>query len=269
MHTRKAAIPSLLGGLAVLWAGCCNVPFYRAYDVGSAVCSVLLLSNGALCLADGDCRSGFCDRETCADREHEYGEAPCTPGPPTAASEVIFTSSVSVSDPCKGLVCLEDRCRSCRSDAECQEGSRQARCLSLYLPGHKLPGKRCEIPSKAHLVPLTAAGGACAKDADCDSEFCDLGICADRHKMKIWSYGIHCELGPPHAPENLDVRTKATDPCGGLLCIDHRCRSCTSDAECQSGSSDSTCLSYPDFPGKRCGNPSDAVRGPKRPQPKL
>src|SRR5689334_3574753 len=44
------------------------------------------IAAGATCVRDGDCRSGFCDRGTCADSatigDWNYGYDKCEPGPP-------------------------------------------------------------------------------------------------------------------------------------------------------------------------------------------
>ena len=65
----------------------------------------------------------------------------------------------------------------------------------------------------------------CTADDECGDGFCDRGHCA-----AIWScghrYGQHCVDGKT-APS----RGSASKGCIGL-CIDGRCRSCTSDEEC-------------------------------------
>jgi hypothetical protein len=72
---------------------------------------------------------------------------------------------------------------------------------------------------------------ACTKDDECGDGFCDRDRCA---AFYTWTrYGLWCGRG---------------DPCigQGHLCIDGRCRSCMSDAECvtASGRSDLACDRY-------------------------
>jgi hypothetical protein len=111
-------------------------------------------------------------------------------------------------------------------------------------------------------------GGACGRDADCRSGLCDRGICADERDFGVWNYGLQCE--PGYAPHPLEDRRFPVnmDPCGGYVCVDRRCRSCQSDAECQTGSSDYKCLHYDELPGSmRCGDPDELLRNPGAPRP--
>jgi hypothetical protein len=57
---------------------------------------------------------------------------------------------------------------------------------------------------------------ACAKDEECGDGFCDRDRCAP-----IWTY-----------TGRYGQRCDASDPCGGQFCLEGRCRSCVSDAEC-------------------------------------
>jgi hypothetical protein len=76
-----------------------------------------------------------------------------------------------------------------------------------------------------------AAGNPCTRDADCRSWFCDRNICVDVFKDH-WR-GHECE--PP--PKGTRPRATSHSPkhkCGRFLCLDGRCRSCTSDVDCKS-----------------------------------
>jgi hypothetical protein len=101
--------------------------------------------------------------------------------------------------------------------------------------------------------------------------FCDRGTCAEGgDKPQCLGYGCECEPGvAPSAPDDPRVPAYKGGSCAGYICIDFYCRSCVSDEECQKGTSDYKCLAYEGLPGKRCGNPSHALRDPKLPQPKL
>lgn len=110
--------------------------------------------------------------------------------------------------------------------------------------------------------------GACKRDADCQSGLCDRGLCADERDFGDWKYGLRCE--PTYAPHPLeDTRFPGNmDPCGGYVCVDGRCRSCESDAECQTGRPEYRCFSYHSLPGSgRCGDPDEFIRHPGSPQP--
>ena len=115
-------------------------------------------------------------------------------------------------------------------------------------------------PEEASTEPAESAEKrACDTDGDCFPDFCDRGVCAEVGKGK---YGWECTLPLPPQPKrpepplppNVKRAPKAGFPesaCGAYLCVDKRCRSCQSNAEC--GSAPSTCESDDGFPGKRCG----------------
>lgn len=77
----------------------------------------------------------------------------------------------------------------------------------------------------------------CTKDDECGDGFCDRGRCA-----AVWS----C------AP-NYGQRCQSNKDCLYTPCVDGRCRSCTSDAECGTfmDVSPTTCLADPDVPSAR------------------
>jgi hypothetical protein len=98
-------------------------------------------------------------------------------------------------------------------------------------------------------APVTDGGGpgitgeACAQDAYCQSGFCDLGVCTEL--FGPLHYGFECTPDPPHAPPGR---------CGAYLCVNGRCRSCESDAQCRSLMGAPTCAFFEeDRPGKLCG----------------
>jgi hypothetical protein len=81
---------------------------------------------------------------------------------------------------------------------------------------------------------------SCTNDGECGDGFCDRGRCA-----AIWteraSYGQRCERN---------------ESCGTMPCIDGRCRSCISDAECtwDPELQDPECTPNPFVPGYHvCG----------------
>jgi hypothetical protein len=120
------------------------------------------------------------------------------------------------------------------------------------------------------LVALALSGGACAsdarapdhanltatvktcranQDADCPGGFCDRGVC----QVPTGVYGRVCTPAPRTREGPRDGKLHA---CGAYLCIDGRCRSCQSDAECRSELGAPRCYKAPGEPGSRCGNPS-------------
>jgi hypothetical protein len=114
---------------------------------------------------------------------------------------------------------------------------------------------------------------SCTTDPECAPDFCDRGVCATPGKAL---YGREeCEPDPPPPPTlpppppGMKWAPKAgfpADECSAYLCIDGRCRSCASDAECGEGLA---CKSESDFPGRRCGRPGPDERpAAKKPQPK-
>lgn len=86
-----------------------------------------------------------------------------------------------------------------------------------------------ECPADAPEASLVPAGGACAHDADCRSGFCDRDICVDRFGK--WTYGSECDL-ELSVDGGQGWRPRHT--CEMSVCVEGRCRSCVSDAECQS-----------------------------------
>ena len=84
------------------------------------------------CTNDGECGDGFCDRGHCAaiwTCNERYGQR-CINGRAVPGHEIQW-------DLCNG-VCLEGRCRSCESDAECVQarGFPEARCMPSQQMSH-------------------------------------------------------------------------------------------------------------------------------------
>lgn len=115
-----------------------------------------------------------------------------------------------------------------------------------------VPATSVSAPQGAHDKPIS-----CATDATCAPGFCDRGVCAMPGRG---AYGRECEgpedyvssLPPPAPGEVRGPKAGFPEPfCYGYRCIDFRCRSCQSDAECQGGS---TCGQAKGWPGKQCGD---------------
>lgn len=236
------------------------------------------------CTKDIDCASGFCDRRYCRalTQTTSLGNTCDSPQGGQIANGRSF--------PCDGYLCLEKRCRSCQSDADCVAYYGAGRCVNV-VGQHAQPGAVCwpmakgvfdfeNIPGSTEICAKTLAdapsekrraeGESCLRDCDCLSAFCDRGICANSADLGAWNYGKEgCEPGPPHSPIDNVLTAPVWDICAGYLCIEGRCRSCRSDAECKEGSSEYSCLSLYGLPGKRCGRPSEATFGtaPHRREP--
>jgi hypothetical protein len=174
---------------------------------------------------------------------------------------------------------------SCESNADCKAYLGSGECVHVTGP-YMRPGAVCwpmganpwEIdnvpnstlvcaknPADAPRQKRVAAGEACLRDCDCLSAFCDRGTCADSADLGAWNYGKGpCEPAPPHTPIDNILTSLMGDICAGYVCIERRCRSCQSDAECEDGSDEYKCLSLYGLPGKRCGRPNEAELGPAR-----
>lgn len=112
---------------------------------------------------------------------------------------------------------------------------------------------------------------ACKNDGECGDGFCDRGQCAS-----IWTwtqiYGQRCDAihlfhsgsCPASASSPTEPKCDQMPLCaGGYLCIDGRCRSCVSNAECFNGGG--VCSPAGSRPtGRACGIP-----GPPDPPPRF
>src|SRR5262249_40770985 len=122
-----------------------------------------------------------------------------------------------------------------------------------------------EPPAPQTCPNQISAHRTCVNDSDCRSGLCDRGTCGDPYGKG--NYGRECISGPSGPRDEYEVGSPFRDirvppfgqnRCSGFLCIDGRCRSCQSDAECQwEGSGGPKCLHYQGWPGKRCGNIAD------------
>jgi hypothetical protein len=287
MRFRTAGTLHLAGGLVLLWTswtGCSGpqdapprapapLDEWRSVPRGAFP---MVRSLGPVCARDADCLSGFCDRGHCGNlfTAGDYGMG-CVPPPPRGLYPM-----------CGSYLCLEDRCRSCQSVAECDYWrgpammcSAYGRTFGKYCGGDpSLPFSRDFPPPSvpdAGVFPTVASGpplpeeerrtfdSPCSRDSDCRSGFCDRGICIDLYSKG--NYGRECDPGLPPLPDEPDFTppsnfTKVTpfeNRCMGYLCVDRRCSSCESDAECQDKPNYSKCLVYAEWPGKRCGNVVD------------
>jgi hypothetical protein len=93
-------------------------------------------------------------------------------------------------------------------------------------------------------------GDQCLEDTDCQSHFCDRHRCATPEGV----YGRAC-IPAPRTPEG--PRDGKLHTCGAYLCIHRRCRSCESNAACQSELGAPRCYRAPQHPGARCGDPRE------------
>jgi hypothetical protein len=127
------------------------------------------------CSKDGQCGDGLCDRGRCAPlwtEDAEYGQN----------CKVSSTGHLCAS----GYLCLEGRCRSCVSDAECVKEMPGSACGFYRSPEsrRRLCGR--EVLSIAPSIPAlpapkqNVANRACSKDGECGDGFCDRGRCAPR-----------------------------------------------------------------------------------------
>jgi hypothetical protein len=208
------------------------------------------------CTADAECGDGFCDRGRCAPiwtcRER-YGQR--------CLDVRSVASARHKDDTCNGL-CLDGRCRSCQSDAECREAysndyicgavepwHRGRGCMPRPLPPseafERFAGRKISPADKAILddCPTRAwskhvPNRRCTKDDECGDGFCDRGRCA-----AIWTCAVGC-----------GERCESDRHCDLFrACLDGRCRSCAATEECDrtQGPHDSECTADPKIPGAR------------------
>lgn len=111
----------------------------------------------------------------------------------------------------------------------------------------------------------------CKNDAECKEGFCDRKKCSYFTTDDYWHHGAACttEGLPPRPREEKRSFDTPSDGCMGYVCLQGRCRQCTSHAQCMAGSPEYRCLAYPDlWPGlMRCGDPNEYARNPQAPRP--
>ena len=206
---------------------------------------------GEACARNADCRSGLCARGECFDMQASYGDRCDLPGPDAGPVDKLPERI------CGGFLCLDGRCRSCTSDEECQSYFGMGKCTAL-VQGSGWPEVATCHPATARRTELAL----CTEDAQCQSLLCDHGRCAAIRPLGFKNYGKACEPGPPKAPLEDFHATPPEGTCEGYVCVDRKCRSCVSDAECQGGPGGLKCLHFDDWPGTVCVTPAEAERHP-------
>jgi hypothetical protein len=95
-------------------------------------------------------------------------------------------------------------------------------------------------------------GGACNADAQCQSGLCDRDVCTDIGGLRNGNFGATCEHVPPFEQRKPKYDRRRDQQCVGYLCLDGRCRSCVSDADCMYWNGGGTCEHTIGLPGKSC-----------------
>jgi hypothetical protein len=248
MLSRIAVILCFVGSLMLLWAGCSGGD--QACVKGAAdVAAHGLAELGEACVHDSDCQSEFCDRGQCNESIMAYGYRCVLP------ASVAHPVDRQPERLCDGYLCLSGRCRSCRSDAECQSYLGTEKC-TVVADAEGWPRRAVCRPA----TPRRPLYDTCTEDAQCKTLFCDRTTCAKIGRVS--NYGEDCMPGPPKPPPE-GVRIPAEGTCEGYLCVDGRCRSCKEDAECQDGSGELKCIGYDSWSGKVCVTPSESARNPR------
>lgn len=121
MH-RCARLRLTLPAFAILLMRC-NAPKPDAPKLVSASPDAAVASDASVgCRSDADCTSGFCDLDTCVSlvgvgsRDAAYGRQ-CSPG----LIGPLGTTFTFYYDCSPGYLCLDGRCRSCSSAAQCYD----------------------------------------------------------------------------------------------------------------------------------------------------
>jgi hypothetical protein len=172
------------------------------------------------CMKDDECGDGYCSQGEC------YS---------------IFTCNNRYGLRCESDDHCDDIPRSRCTDGRCRSVPRSEmyeRRTGLALsPLDKAVIDACPARAWSRNVPRRR----CTTDGQCGEGFCDRGRCAARWTCQL-DYGRPC---------------KGSDGCSVYPCIDGRCRSCTSESECdwkrgRPGESDVKCQDdYVFVPGAR------------------
>ena len=105
-------------------------------------------------------------------------------------------------------------------------------------------------------APRAPEGATCSSDRDCASAFCDLGRCEELGSG-IYAYGLECRsLGPSYNSGPIGfsgIENGKYSTCAGYLCINERCHSCTSAAQCYDAIGAPSCYANEGRPGQACG----------------
>lgn len=160
MRSGKVGITYLAAGL-ILWSMSCSS---ERGNMQATQPKASPASNGQACDRDGDCRSGFCDHRTCAQigAKENYGRQcmawPLGGNPPVydgiiraADGSLMITGPKAGRHPeysCEGYPCLQERCRSCESDADCEHWRSGPTCMAV----EGFPGKQCRSLADAGTV---------------------------------------------------------------------------------------------------------------------
>jgi hypothetical protein len=141
MRFQVAAALLLLSGLVSLWTGCSRTPTALSNNSPHLITNEKRLPAGAICARDTDCRSGFCDRDVCANLFPERSRG----GECDRAPFISNSKGERVDRACGRYLCLDHRCRSCTSDAECES----------YLGGGKCTPANTHNPTSAMICRHT------------------------------------------------------------------------------------------------------------------
>ena len=140
------------------------------------------------------------------------------------------------------------------------------RVALLALVGAACSGERPPPESpRVAFVPASSVrvyGLPCVEHDHCDSGFCDRGYCADPGSM---GYGDECDSSVE--------REIGAARCPTYICIQNRCSSCVSDAECMASTGSPHCRDFYEVnePGKNeghglsCSEDSPRNRPPRTP----
>jgi len=250
-------------------SGACGTTCTKdAHCLGANYCSggacVPKLANGSTCTANTQCSSGACSDGYCCAAACTGTCSSCGPSGTCGA-----TTGVPLAPKTCGayLKCSAGACAtSCSADTDCTSGF------------------FCNTSSRC--VVRKALGAACLGNSECTSGFCANGVCCNSAcgseceacnltgtvgTCTVKAAGTSCGLagcvgGYAVAASTCDGRSNtcplgAIAPCpNGLKCLDKTaCRStCTSDADCQTGTCDTTsgkCASAWDGGGIDTGGP--------------
>ena len=157
---------------------------------------------------------GLASAASCSPSEARQGERvehPVAPGPPALTSSSTATAAASASTP--PTAAPRDRqVAPCREPEPWRPPPPSADELPWYQRPVATIGPPVRPPPRA--LSQNVPDQFCSDDLECGDGFCDRGRCAP-----VWegSYGQKCD---------------ADCPCTPYLCVEGRCRSCLSHADC-------------------------------------
>jgi hypothetical protein len=165
-------------------------------------------ADGSACTSDSVCSSGFCDLGICSEPSSPilaYARECSSPGPSYNSGPIGYAGTENGKyATCSNFLCIDERCRSCRSAEECYEAVGAPSCYPMS--GSTL--KRCgwTPPPDAEIyrpAAIPASSGALVESVEQEPELptslrlrpsADVVVPASAHLAVVW---WHQRAGEP------------------------------------------------------------------------